>query len=197
MVHRNAWLIVGASCLVMMLAGCAGMFHRTFHEDIPRSELQMMGWSLDRYEQAEVVLTQEDQAKVQASLGHPLEYYPKGLGYYREIKRHYGEIGDIVPLRMETPYGRLLILARIRGDRMDKVKAIENPLKEGKPLVSDVFLSQFLGRTASSSYEVVIPPQGPLTTQDGIRPIDGEPAVSQEIAGRLHELMAIHAVDRF
>lgn len=197
MLNRNAPLIIGCSLLVMMLASCAGMFHRTFKEDIPDSELKRMGFSLDRYEEAEVVLTQEDKAKVQASLGHPLEYYPKGLAYYREIKRHYGEIGDIVPLRQETPYGKLLMLVRIKWDSIDKIIVIENVAKEGKPLVNDVFLSQFLGRTAGSSYEVVIPSQGLLTAQDNITPIVGEPAVSQEIAGRLHELMAIHAVDRF
>lgn len=196
MLNRNRLLVImGCSLLVMMLASCAGMFHRTFEEDVPRSELKRMGFSLDHYRPREVLLTEDDKAKIQELLGHPLKYYPKGLGYYREIR--HGEIGDIVPVRLETPYGRLVILVRIRWDSIDKIIAAQNLAKDGAPLVNDLFLSQFLGRTATSSYKAAKTPQDLLAAPKPIRPITGEPAISQEIADRLQEIMAIHAVDNF
>lgn len=195
MLNRNTLFIILCSLLVMMLASCTGMFHRTFKEDIPQSELKRMGFSLDRYRQSEVLLTEDDKAKIQKLLGHPLKYYPKGLGYYSEIR--HGEIGDIVPVRLETPYGRLVILVRIRLDSIDKIIVAQNITKDGRPVVNDLFLSQFLGRTVSSSYKVVKTPQDLLAAPNLIRPITGEPAISQEIADRLQELMAINSVDRF
>jgi hypothetical protein len=194
---RNIMVIIVSSLLVMMLASCAGMFHSTSKDEIARSELKKMGSSLDHYEQRELSLTQNDKAKIQALLGHPLKYYPKGLRYYREIRHHYGEIGDIVPLYQETPYGRLVILVRIWWNSIDKIIVVENVTKEGKPVVNDIFLSQFHDKTASSSYKVVKTPQDLLTARTNIKPIAGEPAISQEIAGRLQEVMAIHAMDRF
>jgi hypothetical protein len=193
--RKNTLVIMGCSLLVMMLASCSGMFHRTFEEDVPRSELKRMGFSLDHYRPSEVLLTEDDKAKIQKLLGHPLKYYPKGLGYYREIR--HGEIGDIVPIRFQTPYGRLVILVRIRWDSIDKIIAAQDVAKAGEPLVNDLFLSQFLGRTATSSYKVVKTPQDLLAAPNPIRPITGEPAISQEIADRLQEIMAIHAVDNF
>ena len=195
MFNRNIRIIIVGSLIVMMLASCAGMSHRTFKQDIPQSELEMMGFGLDRYRQSEVRLAKDDKAKIQKLLGHPLKYYPKGLGYYREIR--HGEIGDIVPLSLETPYGRLVILVRIQLDSVDKIMTAQNVTKDGKPVVTDLFLSQFLGKTASSAYNVVKTPQDLVAAPNPTRPITGEPVISQEIADRLQEIMAIHAVDNF
>jgi hypothetical protein len=192
---RNILIIIVGSLFVMMQASCAGMFHWTFQEDIPQSELKRMGFSLDHYRPSEVLLTEDDKAKIQELLGHPLKYYPKGLGYYREIR--HGEIGDIVPVRLETPYGKLVILVRIRLDSIDKIIVAQNITKDGRPVVNDLFLSQFLGRTATISFKVVKTPQDLLAAPNPIRPITGEPAISQEIADRLQEVMAINSVKRF
>ncbi len=155
--NRNTLIIIGVCwLLITMLGGCGKMFQWTFKEDIPQTELKRMGFSLDRYRQSEVLLTADDKAKIQQILGHPLRYYPKGFGFYNEIR--HGEIGDIVPLKLETPYGRLIILARIKWYSIDKIIVSENVSKDGKPLVNEFFLSQFIGGTVSSSYKVATPP---------------------------------------
>ena len=174
---RNIIVIIVSSLLVMILASCAGMFHPPCKDEIARSELKKMGLTLDHYEKRELTLTQDDKAKIQALLGHPLKYYPEGLTYYREIRHHYGEIGDIVPLYQETPYGRSVILVRIRWNSIDKIIVVENVTKEGKPVVNDIFLSQFHGKTASSSYKVVKTPQDLLTARTNIKPIDRKSVV--------------------
>ena len=198
MLNRNIIIIIAYSFLVIAPASCAGMFHPNCKDEVSNSELKKMGFSLDRYEKRELLLTQDDKAKIQELLGHPLTYYPKGwLTYYREIRRHHGEIGDIVPLYLETLYGKLVILVRINWDSIDKIVVVENIAKETKPVVNDAFLAQFLGKTASSSYKMVKTPQDLLTARENIRPIAGELAISQEIAEHLQELMVIHAVDKF
>ena len=195
--NRKILVIIGCSLLVMALVSCAGMFHPPSKDEVAYTELKEMGSGIDHYEKRELTITQDDKAKIQVLLGRPLKYYPKSLTYYREIRHHYGEIGDIVPLYQETLYGRLVILVRIWWNSIDKIAVAENVSKEGKPVVNDIFLSQFKGKTVSSSYKLVENRQDLLTAQDDIRPLAGEPAISREIAGRLQELMAIHAVDRF
>ncbi len=189
--------IIACSLLVMMLASCNGMSHSIRKDEVTYPELEKMGLSLDRYEIRELSISKDDEAKIATLLGHPLKYYPENLTYYREIRHHYGEMGDIVPLYQETPYGRLIILVRIRWNSINKIIVVENVTKEGKPVVNDIFLSQFHGKTASSSYKVVETPQDLLALRNNIRPIAGEPMISREIAGRLQEVMAIHEVDRF
>lgn len=189
--------IIGCSLLVMVLGCCAGTFHPPYKNEIARSELMKMGSGVVHFEQRELTLTQDDKVKLQALLGHPPKYYPKSLTYYREIRHHYGEIGDIVPLYQETPYGRLVILVRIWWHAIDKIVVVENVTKEGKPIVNDTFLSQFVGRTATSSYKTIKDPQDLLGARTNIKPIAGEPEISREIADRLQEIIAIHAVDNF
>lgn len=197
MLNRNILLTIVCSLLVMMLASCAEMFHSTTKDEIAYSELKEMGWTLDHYEQREFTLTQDDKASIQKLLGRPLKYYTKNFRYYSEIRRHHGEIGDIIPLYQQTPYGRLVMLVRIRWDSIDKIAVVENVVKETKPIVNDIFLTQFLGKTANSSFKLVKTPQDLLAAQDNIKPIAGEPAISQEIADRIQELLTINAVDRF
>ena len=189
--------IIACSLIVMMLASCGGMSHSIRKDEVTYPELEKMGLSLDRYEKKELSISKDDETKIAELLGHPLKYYPESLTYYREIRHHYGEIGDIVPLYQATPYGRLSILVRIRWNAIDKIIVVENVTKEGTTVVNDVFLSQFHGKTASSSYKVVETPQDLLAVRNNIRPIYGEPLISREIAGRLQEVMAIHEVDRF
>jgi hypothetical protein len=181
----------------MMLASCAGMFHSTTKDEIAYSELKEMGWTSDHYEQREFTLTQDDKPKIQKLLGRPLKYYTKNFRYYDEIRRHHGEIGDIIPLYQQTPYGRLVMLVRIGWYSINKIAVVENVVKETKPIVNDIFLDQFFGKTVSSSFRVVKTPQDLLTAKDNIKPIAGESVISQEIADRLQELLAINSVDRF
>ena len=183
--------------IVMMPASCAEMSHSTNKDEIAYGELKQMGWTLDYYEQREFVLTQDDKAKIQKLLGRPLKYYTKNFRYYTEIRRHHGKIGDIIPIYQQTPYGRLVILVRIGWYSINKIAVVENVTKETKPIVNDIFLDQFFGKTVSSSFRVVKTPQDLLTAKDNIKPIAGEPAISQEIADRLQELLAINSVDRF
>jgi len=190
-------VIIVFSLLVMMPAGCAEMSHSTNKDEIAYGELKQMGWTLDYYEQREFVLTQDDKAKIQKLLGRPLKYYTKNFRYYTEIRRHHGKIGDIIPIYQQTPYGRLVILVRIGWYSINKIAVVENVTKETKPIVNDIFLDQFFGKTVSSSFRVVKTPQDLLTAKDNINPIAGEPAISQEIADRLQELLAINSVDRF
>jgi hypothetical protein len=194
---RNIRLRIVCSLLVMMLASCSEMFHSATKDDIVYGELKKMGWTLDYYEQKEFVLTQDKKEKIQKLLGRPLQYYTKNFRYYTEIRRHHGKIGDIIPLYQQTPYGRLVMLVRIGWYSINKIAVVENIVKETKPIVNDIFLDQFFGKTVSSSFKLVKTPQDLLTAQDNIKPIAGEPAISQEIADRLQELMAINAVDRF
>ena len=183
--------------IVMMPASCAEMSHSTTKDEIAYGELKQMGWTLDYYEQREFVLTQDDKAKIQKLLGRPLKYYTKNFRYYTEIRRHHGKIGDIIPIYQQTPYGRLVILVRIGWYSINKIAVVENVTKETKPIVNDIFLDQFFGKSVSSSFRVVKTPQDRLTAKDNIKPIAGEPAISQEIADRLQELLAINSVDRF
>jgi flagellar basal body-associated protein FliL len=197
MLNRNILLIIVFSLLVMMLASCAEMFHSTTKDEIAYGELKKMGWTLDYYEQREFVLTKDDKVKIQKLLGRPLKYYTENFRYYSEIRRHHGEIGDIIPLYQQTPYGRLVMLVRIGWYSINKIAVVENVVKKTKPIVNDIFLDQFFGKTVSSSFKLVKTAQDLLAAQDNIKPIAGEPAISQEIADRLHELLAINAVDRF
>ena len=183
--------------IVMMPASCAEMSHSTTKDEIAYGELKQMGWTLDYYEQREFVLTQDGKAKIQKLLGRPLKYYTKNFRYYTEIRRHHGKIGDIIPIYQQTPYGRLVILVRIGWYSINKIAVVENVTKETKPIVNDIFLDQFFGKSVSSSFRVVKTPQDRLTAKDNIKPIAGEPAISQEIADRLQELLAINSVDRF
>jgi hypothetical protein len=197
MFNRNILSIIVCSLLVMMMASCAEMFHSSTKDDIANSELNKMGWTLDHYEQREFVLTNANKVKIQKMLGRPLKYYTKNFSYYSEIRRHHGEIGDIIPLYQQTPYGRLVMLVRIGWYSINKIVVVENVIKETKPIVNDIFLDQFFGKTVSSSFKLVKTSQDLLTAQDNIKPIAGEIAISQEIADRLQELLAINAVDRF
>ena len=197
MFNRNMLLIIACSLLGIMLISCSEMLRSTNKFAIAYSELRKMGWTLDHYEQRELVLTQDDKVKIRKLLGRSLKYYTKDFKYYREMRRHHGEIGDIIPLYQETPYGSLVMLVRIRWYAIDKIAVVENVFKKTKPIVNDIFLDQFFGKTVSSSFKLVKTSQDLLTAQDNIKPIAGEPAISEEIADRLQELLAIHAVDRF
>ena len=197
MLNRNILLIIIFTLLVMMPASCAEISHSTTKDEIVYGELKKMGWTLDHYEQREFVLTKDDKAKIQKLLGRPLKYYTKNFRYYTEIRRHHGKIGDIIPIYQQTPYGRLVILVRIGWYSINKIAVVENVIKETKPIVNDIFLDQFFGKTVSSSFRVVKTPQDLFTAKDNIKPIVGEPGISQEIADRLQELLAINSVDRF
>ncbi len=150
---------------------------------------------LQGYQKGYLALTPAQRARVKDLLGHSLKYYPQGLSYFYQAetkkvgraKINLGERAEVFPISQQTPYGRLQILVWIDGDDIDKITVVKNVLKDHKPLVTDAFLNQFIGKSLPEL----------LTNSGNIRPIAGEPAISQEIATQLQEILAIYDIGRF
>lgn len=188
MFKRGVFLRVIGLLLVMALSSCAGAF-RPSPKEVGLNELKL------HYQKGHLSLTPEQKARVEVLLGRHLRYYAQGCEYFCEketkkigrAKIHLGEREEIFPIYQKTPYGQLVMLVWIDGNDIDKIAVVKNVLKDHKPLVTDAFLNQFVGKALPKL----------LTNQGNIKPIAGEPAISQEIAERLQELLAIYDIIEF
>ena len=95
---------------------------------------------------------------------------------------------------MEGEPGRLGILVGTFQGIVDNVAVKNNPLVDGKPVIPDEFLKQFLGRTLQSSWEVAQDHSEFFTLPSKVRPIESHLKVSQDISDGIRKVLVLAKV---
>ena len=74
---------------------------------------------------------------------------------------------------------------------MNEILVKNSPMIDGKPVILDEFLQQFIGRSLRDSWEVARNPSDLVTLPSKIRPIAGYPRISDEVTDAIRKVLVL------
>lgn len=136
-------------------------------------------------------LSMQQSQLINKIYGEEISHKGDLIAYYEARKRKgiYGDVGNIFLVHAKGEFGPLDILVSTTDRSVDKILVKNNPVLDGKPLIPDEFLQQFIGRSLGDSWEVAQKPLDLVTLPSKIRLIAGYPKMSQEVANSIHKVL--------
>ncbi|HEX9759096.1 MAG TPA: hypothetical protein VGB26_15080 [Nitrospiria bacterium] len=111
---------------------------------------------------------------------------------YYEAKRRkglYGDQGNVFLTRIETGTAPIELLVSVAEGKIYQLLLKEVPFIGRKPLVSNEFLFQFIGRSLEDSWEIVRSSEDLLHVPAKVRSMEELPVVSQAITNQIRKVL--------
>jgi len=111
--------------------------------------------------------------------------------YYEAERRKgkYGDKGHVFLTTIETGTTPIELLVSVAEGKIYQLLLKEVPFIRGKPLVSNEFLLQFVGRSQENSWEIARSSEDVLQVPAKVRAMEKLPAVSQAIADQIRKVL--------
>jgi len=188
---KSAVYLVVSVWFMLITAGCASLPKTFNHEshDIAKldiSKIYPAAISTDHH----IKLTLEQSRLINKLYGEEISQKGNLLAYYSAVKRlprHYKS--KVFLVHVEEKAGRLEVLVGTRGRVVDKIVVKNNVTGQGKPVIPDEFLQQFIGRSLQDSWQVAEGPQDLLTLPSMLRPVVDQQNTSKEIASNIRKVL--------
>ncbi len=179
---------------IIVPTGCASFGTAFYHEphEITREDADKVH-PHSRHQDTHKRLTLEESQLINTLYGEEINREGDLIVYYNA--RHMKPLfpltkGNIflVKVRGETDDPLIFLVCTTKG-KVDEVILKNNPIVKGKPLVSNEFLRQFIGRSLGHSWEIVKDPSDLLSLPRGILPISDYPKTSKEAAEAFRKVL--------
>lgn len=179
--------------LVLVEMGCASIGNIFYHEPHAitigdAKKIHPFSHLSDRHKR----LTAQQSQLINKLFGREISREGDLIAYYEAKRRKgiYGDPGNIFLVHARDESGSLLyILVCTTNGRIDEVLITNSPVLQGKPIIPDEFLRQFISRSLQDSWEVAQNPSDLLTLPSRIRPIADHPKTSTEVADAIRQVV--------
>jgi len=141
-------------------------------------------------------LTLEQALEINRLYGQEIVSEGDLIVYYEAKRRKgkYGDKGNVFLETIETGTTPIELLVSVAEGKIYQLLLKEVPFIRGKPLVSNEFLFQFIGRSQENSWEIARSSEDLLHVPAKVRAMEELPAVSQAIADQIRKVLIYNHV---
>ncbi len=112
------------------------------------------------------------------------------IAYYDALERNPRRyIAKVFLVHAKSEMGQWDVIVGMRGRVADRIVVKNNIIREGKPVIPNEFLKQFIGRSLQDSWHVAEGPQDVVTLPSMIRPVAGNLRASKEMASNIRKVL--------
>jgi hypothetical protein len=112
------------------------------------------------------------------------------IAYYDALDRNPRRyIGKVFLVNAKSEKDQWNVIVGTRGRVVDRIMVKNNILGEGRPVIPNEFLKQFIGRSLQDSWQVAEGPQDVVTLPSMIRPVAGNLRASKELASNIRKIL--------
>jgi hypothetical protein len=180
--------------LILLISdtGCAAfgrLFYHEPHEITSRDAKRIHPFSQlsDRHKR----LTAQQRQLINKIFGQDISREEDLIAYFEAKRRKgiYGDPGNIFLVHAGGESGSLEILVCTTHGRVDEIVIKNNPVVEGRAVIPDEFLQQFIGRTLQDSWKVAQTASDLVDLPAKIRPLAGDTRTSEEVAKAIRKIL--------
>lgn len=170
--------------ILIALAGCSWISQMTKVDTaqlrgVDVRKLHPMG----KYHLRFIKFSESDRNVIRKTYGEEYLSEANQVPYYvvRPFRGH-GRRGNVFQINNETLFGTYRIIVCTTGGRVKEIYVKNSLMSEGKAIIGNEFLKQFIGKSLDDCFEIAEKPDDLHTIPTKVKPIRGYPEISRQIA---------------
>jgi hypothetical protein len=135
-------------------------------------------------------LTLQQSQLINEIYGEEISHEGELIAYYQaRARKPLRHRANIFIVHAGGELGQLDILVSTTGRWIETIMIKDSPELDGKPVIPNEFIEQFIGRSLANSWELAQNPSDLVTLPAKIRPITGYPRTSKEITNAIRKVL--------
>jgi len=175
----------------LISGGCTSITRALYHEphEISVSDARKV-YDYDDYSDHHRKLTLEQSRSINDIYGKEISREGDLIAYYHARRRKpLRDTADIFLVHARGEGSQLDLIVSTRERIVEQIVAKNNFNSEGKAVIPNEFMQQFIGRSLQGSWQVAEKPQDLVALPSMIRPISGRLKISKEITSNIRKAL--------